>query len=249
MKLDKCIYKGNKKSVYVTDGKAVKVFEPGYSKSDVLYEALNTARVEDAGMDIPKLLNVSLDDGKWQITSEYISGKTLSTLMKENPKDLDKYIEKMVDFQLEINMKQNPLLTKLKDKLSRQINELDEISASTKYELLTRLESMPKHTKLCHGDFSPENIIVSDAGKLYAIDWVHATQGNASADVARTYLMLALSNPDAADKYMNYFCKKTATDKKYVQNWLPIVAAAQLEKKKAEEKEFLMRWADVVDFS
>ena len=99
MKLDKCIYKGNKKSVYVTDGKAVKVFEPGYSKSDVLYEALNTARVEDAGMDIPKLLNVSLKKKKRQITSEYISGKTLSTLMKENPKYLYKKKKKMVLIQ------------------------------------------------------------------------------------------------------------------------------------------------------
>ena len=56
MKLDNCIYKGALKSVYQEDEKAIKVFAPNYSKTDVLYEALNTARVEDSGMDIPKLL-------------------------------------------------------------------------------------------------------------------------------------------------------------------------------------------------
>lgn len=248
MKLNNCIYKTALKSVYEEDGKAIKVFCPEYSKSDVLYEALNTARVEDSGMDIPKLINVNFENGQWRIESQFIKGKTLSTLMKENPKDIDKYIDLMVDFQIDMNKKQNPLLTKLKDKLARQINELGEISESTKYELLTRLNSMPKHTKLCHGDFNPDNIIIEESGKVYAIDWVHATQGNASADVARTYLLLALGSIETAEKYMDCFCKKTATDKKYVQNWLPIVAAAQLGKKKPEERELLLKWADVVDF-
>ena len=249
MKLNNCIYKSELKNVYHEDGKAIKVFNPNYSKTDVLYEALNTARVEDSGMDIPKLLDVSFVNGQWSITSEYIEGKTLSTLMKENPGNMDNYIEQMVDLQLEINQRQNPFLNKLKDKLSFQISSLDMINDSTKYELHMLLEAMPKHTKLCHGDFNPDNIIVTESGKLYVIDWVHATQGNASADVARTYLLLAMNSIEIADKYMNCFCVKSATAKKYVEHWIPIVAAAQLGKNKPEEKELLLKWADVSDFS
>ena len=37
--------------------------------------------------------------------------------------------------------------------------------------------------------------------------------------------------------------------KQYVQAWLPIVAAAQLIKGREEEKDLLMRWIDVVDYS
>jgi len=85
---------------------------------------------------------------------------------------------------------------------------------------------MPKHTKLCHGDFCPSNIIVGDDGKWYLVDWVHASQGNASADVARTYLLLSLKDKKTADMYMDLFCEKTGTEKRYVQGWLPIVAAA-----------------------
>lgn len=249
MKFDNCIHKGKLKSVYLVDGKAVKVFDKNYSKTDVLYEALNTARVEDAGMEIPKILNVSNIDDQWCITTEYIEGRTLSTLMKENPKDIDIYIEQMVNLQIEINKKQNPLLIKLKDKLSRQINGLTVISDSTKYELCTKLESMPKHTKLCHGDLNPNNIIVTNEGKLYAVDWVHATQGNASADVARTYLLLSLDDTEIAEKYMDCFCQKTNTSKSYLKQWLPIVAAAQLTKDNPEEKAILLKWADVAEFN
>ncbi len=248
MKLDNCISKGFLKSVYLKDGNAVKVFDKKYNKSDVLYEALNTARVEDAGMDIPKLLSVDVVDGQWCITSEYVNGKTLAQLMKENPKKIDSYIDKMVDLHIFIQSKRNPLLIKLKDKITRQINELDCIDATKKYELLSRLNGMHEHSKLCHGDFAPENIIVTKSGKYVAIDWVHATQGNASADVARTYLLLALNDITIADKYLNVFCEKTGTDKRYVQEWLPIVAAAQLDKKHPEEKELLMKWLDVVNF-
>lgn len=248
MKKENCISKGKMKSVYLKDGNAVKIFDKKYSKSDVLYEALNTARVEDAGMDIPKLLSVDVIDGQWSITSEYVEGKTLAQLIKENPKKVDTYIEKMVDLHIEIQSKSNPLLIKLKDKIKRQIDALDVIDAADKYELLTRLNGMHEHTKLCHGDFSPENIIVTKSGKYVAVDWVHASQGNASADVARTYLLIALNDSELADKYLDLFCQKTGTAKHYVQAWLPIVAAAQLEKERPEEKELLMKWLNVVNF-
>ncbi len=83
---------------------------------------------------------------------------------------------------------------------------------------------------------------------MYVIDWVHATQGNASADTARTYLLFALEDQKLADYYLDVFCKKSKTEKCYVQTWLPIVAAAQLSKNKPEEKELLMKWLDVVEY-
>ena len=79
---------------------------------------------------------------------------------------------------------------------------------------------MPKHNKVCHGDFNPSNIIITEDGTPYIIDWAHATQGNASADVARTYLLFCLEGKqDVADKYLNLFCEKSGTEKKYVQKW------------------------------
>ena len=93
----------------------------------------------------------------------------------------------------------------------------------------------------------PENIILNQNG-TFIVDWVAARQGNASADVGRTYLLLSLKDPEMAEQYLNMFCKKTNTSKKYVQEWLPIVAAARLTENRPEERDLLMKWIDVVAY-
>lgn len=238
----------NRKTVYREGGYAIKVFDGSFKKSDILNEALNQARVEETGLNIPKLIEVGKVDGKWAIVSEFIEGETLETLMNDNPDNLDVYLDMFVELQMDIHDKRAPLLNKLSEKMKRKISEAD-LEAAVRYELQTRLDSLPKHNKVCHGDYNPSNIIVSEDGTPYVIDWSHATQGNASADVARTYLLFWLNGkPDLAEKYLELFCAKSVTDKRYVQRWVPIVAASQLVKGKEEERDFLMHWIDVVEY-
>ena len=250
--MKECISKNDLKSVYKDGSQVKKVFAPQYSKTDVLYEALNTARVEDTGLDIPKILNISSEDGSWVITSELAKGIPLTELIEAHPENLNSYVDAMVDYQIAFNKKTNPLLLKLKDKLVRQIQSTA-LNTNIKYELLTRLEGLPKHNKLCHGDYCPDNIIVQTDENhqitgITAVDWVHATQGNASADVANTYLMLKLMDETFAKKYITVFCQKTNTDQRYVNKWLPIVAAARMTKNRPEEKELLEKMVDICDY-
>lgn len=248
MKLDNIIAKRTNKTIYRDGDKCIKVFDECYSKADVLNEALNQARIEETGLNIPKIIEILMIDGKWAIVSEYIEGKTLACLMEEAPEKQAEYLELLVDIQLEIHSKKSPLLNKLKDKMNRKISETN-LDATTRYELHTRLEGMPKHKKVCHGDFNPSNIIITSDGTPYIIDWAHATQGNASADVARTYLLFCLDgNAELADKYLDLFCEKSDTAKQYVQKWMPIVAASQSVKGNEHEREFLLSWTDVVDY-
>ena len=248
MKLDTIVAQRTNKVIYREGDKSVKVFDADYSKADVLNEALNQARVEETGLNMPKVLEVTKVDGKWAIVSEFITGTPLSELMAENPDRLNEYLELFVDLQMKVHAKKCPMLNKLKDKMNRKISEAD-ISETTRYELHTRLEGMPKHNKVCHGDFNPSNIIITETGLPYIIDWAHATQGNASADIARTYLLFCLEGArETADKYLDLFCKKSNTEKKYVQKWMPIVAASQSVKGKPEERDFLHGWIDVVDY-
>lgn len=248
MNLDRIIAVRTNKTVYRDGEYCIKVFDDDFSKVDVLNEALNQARVEETGLNVPKIIEVTKIDGKWAIVSEYIQGKTLARLMEENPDKKDEYLEKFVDLQIEVQSKKCPLLTKLRDKMNRKI-DLTNLDESIKYELHTRLEGMPKHNKLCHGDFNPSNIIIQDDGTAYFIDWSHATQGNASADVARTYMLFWLAGDiEGAEKYLDLFCQKSGTDKRYVQKWMPIVAASQSVKGHEKEREFLMSWIDVAEF-
>ena len=249
MKLDNVIAVRKAKKVYRDGDKCIKVFDKDYSKADVLNEALNQARIEETGLNTQKVLEVTTIDGKWAIVSEFIEGVTLAELMEKNPDKLDEYLNDLVDVQLEIQSKTCPLLNKLKDKMNRKISEAD-LDATTRYELHSRLEGMPKHKKVCHGDLNPSNIIVTNDGKYYIIDWSHATQGNASADAARTYLLFCLKeNEETAKKYLDIFCKKSDTAKQYVEKWLPIVAASQSVKGNEDERQFLLSWTDVVEYN
>lgn len=247
MKLNKqeAIAKRPYKTIYKDGNRLVKVFSKEWPKGNVFNEALNQANVEATGLTIPEVLEVSDIDGQWAIASEFIEGTTMEELM--NKEGYEKYLEKFVDLQLDIHSKHAPMLNKLKDKMLRKIAQVDVLDATARYELSTRIEGMPKHNKVCHGDFNPSNVIVGKNGELTIIDWSHATQGNASADAAMTYLEFALKDEKMANDYLNLFCKKSDTAKQYVQQWLPIVAAYSLTKSDANV-DFLLKWADVCDY-
>ena len=216
MKLDRIIAVRNNKTVYRDGDLCMKVFDESYSKADVLNEALNQARVEETGLNIPKIHEVTVIGGKWTIVSDFIKGKTLAELMRENPDKKEEYLRSFVALQLEMHGKVCPELNKLKDKMNRKISQTD-FDATTRYDLHTRLDAMPRHSKLCHGDFNPSNIIISESGAPYIIDWSHATQGNASADAARTYLLFWLKGDiTGADRYLSLFCEMSGTEKQYV---------------------------------
>lgn len=249
MELKKPVADGEKVQIFECDGKCVKLFkDPKEPKSVVLYEAITHARVEETGFNmIPAFEEIIKIDGKYAIVYQYAEGKTLEALMRESPAKCDGFLEKMADIQIEINSLSSAKVSRLKDYLNRSIDGLDMIDDVKKYELLTRLNKMPPHSKLCHGDLSPDNIIIGKNG-TFVVDWMKAKQGNASADAARTYLNFCLKHhTEWAEKYLKLYCKKSDTDAEHIREWLPIVAAAQLKFKKPEERELLLTFIDMVD--
>lgn len=246
--MENIIVRRKNKVIYRDGDKCVKLFEAGYSKADIFNEALNQARIEETGLNVPKILGVTMIDGQWAIVSEFIEGKTLAQLIQENPDQKDAYLAQLVDIQLTIHAKNAPLLNMLKDKLHRKISASG-LDATTRYDLHTQLEGLPKHKKVCHGDLRPSNIIITPEGVPYILDWSHAAQGNASSDTAETYLTMCMAGDrEGAEKYLELFCQKSDTAKQYVQKWMPIVAAARLNRCEKEQQEFLRTWVNVVDY-
>lgn len=248
MNTDKVIAVRTTKTVYRDGDKVIKVFDEHYSKADILNEALNQARVEETGLNIPKVLGVTVVDGRWSLIWEYIEGETLESLMQKYPEKEDEYLDFFVDLQIRMSEERVPLLGHLRDKMHMKISS-SAYPATVRYDLHMRLDGLPRHNKLCHGDFQPSNVVITPDGTPYIIDWSHATQGNGSADAARTYLIFKLQGKDElAEKYLKLFCTKTDTAIQYVQRILPIVAASQSVKGKPEEKEFLDKWVNVCDW-
>jgi len=247
-KLDKIIAVRTAKTIYRDGNKIIKLLGDEFPAPDVLSEAHNLAAVEETALKVPKLVEVTKINGKWAIVWEYVDGTSLDRLMEKNKDKVQQYLERFVDIQLDMHRHSATRLPLLTEKMERKI-KASGLDATARYELLGRLAGMPKHTKLCHGDFNPSNVIINDRDEAYIIDWSHAAQGNASADAAQTYLLFWLTgNITIADKYLALFCEKSDTAKQYVEKWLSIVAASRLPKAKPEEKEFLLHWANVVEY-
>ena len=236
------------KTVYREGNVIVKAFTPSHPMSDVYNEAYIHACVEDAGVPVPKLLGVSMQDGGWAIQMEYVAGKTLDTLMKEKPDKADEYLEKLVDIQLEVGGYRVRNLRNTRMKMEDAIKAMTEIDASTRYELLQRIHGMAQHSKLCHGDLVPSNIVIKEDGSWCVLDWAHASAGNAGADAAITYMRFSLDAPELAEKYLRLFCKKADMAIQYIQKWLPVVAAAQMAKHREAERKLLEKWISVAEY-
>mgnify|MGYP004626822573 FL=1 len=247
--LSQSIAERRTKTVYRDGNKTIKLFVENYSKAAILNEALIQSRVEEStDLKISRLLEVTKIENRWALVTEFIEGTPLDVLMREHPERQDEYLNLFVNIQLEIMSKKVPTLNRLKDKYRRKLEEAD-IDDTTRYELLQRLEGTKNHDKLCHGDFNPSNVIINANGEYSIIDWAHATQGNASADVAKTFLLFSLNGQtELAEKYLDLFTAKSGIDRRGIQRWIPIVAAVQLKKGGAENKEFLEKWIDVVDY-
>ena len=236
------------KTVYREGNVIVKAFTASHPMSGVFNEAYIHACILDAGVPAPKLLGVSQLDGGWAIQMEYVAGKTLSELAKENPDRIDEYLEKLVDIQLAVGAYRVHNLRNTRLKMEDSIKKLTEIDASTRYELLQRIHGMAQHSKLCHGDLVPSNIVIKEDGSWCVLDWAHASAGNAGADAAITYMRFSLDEPELAEKYLRLFCKKADMPIQYIQTWMPVVAAAQLTKHKEAERELLEKWISVAEY-
>ena len=241
--------RGNK-VVYDLGDKIVKVFNETKPVSDVFNEALKLARINECGIRSPKALEVAqVDEGGWALVTTKVPGVTLAEKMAAEPARFYEYLEQFVDLQIEIHSFRSPLLNRQRDKYARMINQLDQLNASTRYDLLQRLDGMKIETNVCHGDFNPSNVIVGDDGKLYVCDWAHATQGAPAADAAMTYLLFALEDKQQADAYLELYCNRADEPIQIVRSYMSIVAASELARKRGgANDEFLMSCIDVFDY-
>ncbi|MEG2082789.1 MAG: aminoglycoside phosphotransferase, partial [Oscillospiraceae bacterium] len=67
MELDRVIGLRAGKTIFRAEDKVIKMFDAEYSKSDILNEALNQSRIEELGMNTPKIIEVGKLEGKWAI--------------------------------------------------------------------------------------------------------------------------------------------------------------------------------------
>ena len=106
-----------------------------------------------------------------------------------NPQKLIPYAHLLAELQADIHTHTTFKLPLQRLRLQRQIQSVSGLAKETKAAILTGLDRLQDDNAICHGDFHPENVLLTDREPVI-IDWVDATQGSPAVDVARTALML-----------------------------------------------------------
>ncbi len=115
--------------------------------------------------------------------------------------ELHKLIQQKVDFEL----------PKFKMRLKVCILRTELLSDDIKTRLYEYIEQIEDDSILCHGDFHPDNILLTK-DKPIIIDWMTATQGNQLADVARTSIIfkfVAVPEKSYMEKKIFEFIRKS----------------------------------------
>ena len=236
LKLDNPFAFGNTANLYLYDDKIIKVFKKHLPPSEFLDEAKKQEYAYSLGLHVPKILEVTDIHGQQAIIMEYVIGKTVGELLINNLDRAENYINICVNVQKNIHAVEidTELLEPMSKKLLRQIERVDHLNQTQKNTLLNRLDKMTYKPRLCHGDFHPFNLIMSD-DKVYIIDWVDSSSGDIRADVYRTYLLFSQKSVDLADMYLAMYCKNTDLSRDEIFQWAPIIAAARLSENVSSE--------------
>ena len=149
--------------------------------------------------------------------------------------------------------------TELPDLRAEVVERLrsDLVPSDVRHAALRRLSELPDDDRLCHGDFHPGNVLRRSGGGYAVIDWKAATRGDPAADVARTrLLMVGAWIPGAGPRglqllltpfrwalytlYLAAYRHWRPVERRTVDAWLPVLAAARLSYDIDQERSWLL---------
>ncbi|MBX2997013.1 MAG: phosphotransferase [Caldilineaceae bacterium] len=212
--------------------------------------------VFEAGLAAPAIGELVEVDGRRGLIYERVDGPTLLQSVARRPWTLAQAARQLATLHAQMHNTSRPELPSQREQLRRSIHAAPQLTADSKARIWRRLSSLPGGDAVCHGDYHPDNILLSARGPII-IDWMTASAGNPAADVARTTLLfLGNSLPPGIPTaqivflqamrrlyyalYLRAYRRQRPMPSMAIQIWLPILAAARLNEQIPEEEAQLL---------
>lgn len=225
------------------DEHILKLFRPGMPEVAIQEEYQVSKIVFDSGIATPQPIKLIHDNDRMGIVYQRIVGSTMLKSFTRKPWAIPKEASRMATLHAAIHEKTVHDLPSQRGRLIDRIQHAPLLTQEEKEKILTLLHQLPEDTKLCHGDFHPDNIIVGQ--REWIIDWMTGMAGNPAGDVARTLLLLQLGTmPERTPRiivnlfsrirkqmvkeYMKEYTRVTNLSELEINQWLVPVAAARL---------------------
>ncbi|MBN1287750.1 MAG: phosphotransferase [Anaerolineae bacterium] len=174
------------------DGRALKLFADWMPAGAVQREADLGRKVHETGLPVPAVYGVVEVDGRRGIVYERVEGPTMIGMFGKRPWLGGKLARTLAELQAATHAQKVSGFPSRREYFARRTRATDALSADQKEHILQALHALPDDNALCHGDLHPENVLMTARGPVI-IDWIDATQGHPLADVARTWMMLTMS--------------------------------------------------------
>ena len=218
---------GRVAEVFACGELVVKLYKPTVPKRSPFGEAAILTAVEALGLPAPVVYGVHRIGDRWGVLMSRAEGPTLAEAMKHQAGTLPTQLDRMARLQLQVHSHAATQFASLKMRLAANIHQASMLSELRRKTLLAGLVAMPEGDRLCHGDFHPYNIM-GPLGREVLIDWPNASQGDPTADVCRTYVLLRSVSSELASAYIDTYSQASGASRDAILNWLPFVAAARL---------------------
>jgi uncharacterized protein (TIGR02172 family) len=250
------IAQGRTAEIFVWDDQHVLKLYRDWCPTDwVEYEARIARAVYEAGVPSPAAGEIVEVDRRRGLIYERLDGISMLQDLNARPWLLLKHARSLAELHIEIHQKSINGLPAYKDRLRYDVRNTQHLSEDLRNKALARLEVLPSGKNVCHGDFHPGNIILTQ-GRPIVIDWMTASTGSPWADVARTSLLLSIG-PKGAGKlvspimrmiinlyhrmYLNRYHTLVPHTKNDLNKWMPVIAAARLNEEILPEHEDLLK--------
>ncbi len=238
MKKGTVIGTGNTAVIYEwEDGKVLKLFNPEYPKEAVDSEFKNALAIDKLDFGKPKVYQTLSYKGQWGILYEKAEGENLLELTLRTG-DLENCALYMAGLHKAILRNKITDVPDYREFLQYLLDKLPPSYGKKREEALRMLYKLPDGDSLCHGDFHPGNIIISN-GTAKVIDFMNVCRGSYFYDVARTVFLVEYTpvSEGAEDRRDMLFLKKTLSElyllqmkvtRDMIQDYLPVITAARI---------------------
>jgi len=225
------------------EDRVLKLFREGFPAKVVEHEADVTRQVHDAGLPAPAVHGVVEVDGRLGVVFDRIRGVSMLRELIARPWTVRRYAAMLAGLQARIHAASAPGLPSQRARLEGRIRSAGAHEPALREAVLAELAGLPEGLAVCHGDFHPDNVLISDRGPV-VIDWPTATAGRAEGDVARTLLLLEVGEPlpgtprrrlieflrhSYRRHYLDSYLRLRPTSREAIAAWRRPVAAARID--------------------
>jgi len=214
------------------DSQVLKLYREGWPRAKVEQEARLIQVAHNTGLPVYNVMDVVEVEGRPGIIMERVRGTSMQKIIEASPMKFVTLAPLLGELHAQVHVISVSGLPSQRQRMERQIRAAQVLSEDVKQKALHALARLPEGDILCHGDFHPDNIMMTAKGPII-IDWCMASQGNPLADVADAKVLIQYGVPEG--KPLNRFMQwgRRWFQRFYVRRYLQLTARSASRQKLA----------------